>query len=209
MKNILGILCLFVSFHANAQNTETNPFDSKAKKWTINAGINETVNVNLFNVIGTDNKFVSPLHPYFYAGIDRNFKVKKGNRKYYGAEIGFHNNTFVDRSFQIGIRGGANYRLYKSIYAGIDLSLAMQQSTRADIVYQFVDNQWQGQAYPADYRYNRQLLRTQVEVGYRFKKLPLEVFATSNFIFIRHYLGKAVPFNINYTPLGFGVHWHL
>ncbi|MCA6361640.1 MAG: hypothetical protein IM638_01255 [Bacteroidetes bacterium] len=189
----------------NAQDSEKQ----FSGKWSFEAGISETRNFNLVKVIGVENKVFNVLHPYFYASADYNFKVRHNRRTYAGIEIGFHKNTLVDESFQFNLTIGGNYRLFKGFYGGWEIGLGMQQARRADLVYKYNGEKWVAMTYPGKFIYTRQIIRPQAELGYRFTKLPLDVFVNGNVIVIRNWFSSDVPLGASFSVAGIGVRWHL
>jgi hypothetical protein len=205
MKKIVLIAAIVSSCAANAQNGE----DQFSTRWSFEAGISETRNFNLIKVIGIENKVFNVLHPYFYASADYNFKIKHNRRTYAGVEIGFHKNTLVDESIQLNFTIGGNYRIFKGLYAGWEIGLGMQQARRADLVYKYDGQKWVAMTYPGKFIYTRQLIRPQVELGYRFTKVPLDVFINGNMILIRNWFSRDVPLGASFSVAGIGIRWHL
>lgn len=205
MKNILVIAAIVCVCAVHAQDAE----QKFSGKWSFEAGISETRNFNLVKVIGVENKVFNVLHPYFYASADYNFRVRKNRRTYAGVEIGFHKNTLVDESLQLNFTLGGNYRIFKGLYTGWEIGIGLQQARRADLVYKYDGEKWVPMTYPGKFIYTRQILRPQAELGYRFTKLPLDVFINSNVILIRNWFSRDVPLGASFSVAGIGVRWHL
>jgi hypothetical protein len=208
MKNIIIIICsVFVLTDLQAQTKSA--FIQRAQTWSINASISETRLIPLFSVSGIDNSITKVYHPKYTIGAERNWKVKKGTRKYIGTELSYHNNYLIDRSVNLNINVGIEYQVYKGSYFGFGLGAGFAKAKRADLVYELKGGVWEPRTYPGKWQYNRFLGRANAELGYRFQRIPIDVFAGANVELMYKYLGSDVPINLQQSPIKIGARWHL
>jgi hypothetical protein len=187
--------------------TEQKPsITSKLKKFSITASVANTREIPLVKAIGVPNLFSNPYRPMYSIGIERNYKVRAKSRKYYGVELNFHDYKYVEKSFGLTIMGGADFKIFKGLYTGIGMGLGLQKAKRSDIVYSYdATKGWVGNPYDGKYQYNRQLLRMQLELGYRLPKYGWDLFFGANAMAIRNLYGKDVPFWFYQSPNKFGI----
>ncbi len=213
MKNLITILCsLFVFSNIHAQQTESKikkGTSFNAKPWSFGIGISETKNVPLYSVIGADNSIAKVYHPKYYASAEKTWKLKNGNRKYISAELAYHNYYLVEKSISLYANVGIEKKIYKQAYFGFGFGLGLAKAKRADLVYELQNGEWKPTTYPGKWLFNRQLLKLNAEVGYRFNKIPLDAYLGTNIEYLNKYYGTDLPFNLNYSPIKIGVRWHL
>jgi hypothetical protein len=210
---IFAAAFLFGMQHLNAQtNSETKtvkPFIQRAQKWSVSAAISETKNVPIFSATGIDNSITKVYHPKYAIGIERAWKIKKGRRKYIGAELNYHNNYLVDRAIGLNLNAALEHKIYKGIYFGYGMGFGFAKAKRADLVYQLENGIWQPKTYPGKWVYNRTLIRGNAEIGYRFSRIPVDLFVGSNLEAQIFYLKKDVPLSISQSPIKIGARWHV
>ena len=202
MKKIL--IVLMVCFAGQAQKPGLSP-----NGWSVKASVSETKLIPLFSLTGIKNVVTTVYHPKFAIGVERDWKVKNGTRKYLDAELNYHNNYLIDRAIGLNINAGIEYRIYKGAYFGFGMGLGFAKAKRGDLVYEFENGNWQPKTFDGKWQYNRYSLRGNAEIGYRFKKTPFDAFGGTNIELLYNYLGKDVPINIQQSPLKIGLRYHL
>jgi hypothetical protein len=210
MKQIIFIALLSLhSLSTIAQEKKSITYPQRAQRWSISASVSETKILPLFKTTGINNSITNVFHPKYAINAERNWKVKKGTRKYIGAELSYHNNYLVDRAIGLNINVGIEYKVYQQFYVGFGTGLGFAKAKRADLVYELSNGVWEPKTYPGKWQYNRLGLRGNAELGYRLKRYPADVFVGTNAEIQYNYLGKDVPFNIVQSPFKIGARWHL
>lgn len=205
MKKILYFATILVASNAIAQETKkVTGLKFNKEKYSVTASIGHTKDIPLFSVIGVPNVFSNPIRPWYAIGIEKSYKRKATSRRYYGVELNLHDYKYVDKSFGATIIGGFDKKIYKGIYAGLGMGLGVQKAKRADIVYKFEDGIWKGSVFDGRYQYNRQTLRFAAELGYKFSKRDVSVYAGANAMLIRQPFGDDVPLGLYQTPIKLG-----
>jgi hypothetical protein len=206
ITSILSILIFTNTIFAQSKSASPNNFASRLKKFSFTANIANTKEIPLIKAIGVNNLFSNPYRPMYSIGAEYNYKTRPKFRKYIGAELNVHDYKYVEKSFGITLIGGADYKIYKGLYAGMAVGLGLQKAKRADIVYTYEATKgWVGAPYDGKYLYNRQLLRLQLELGYRLPKYGVDVFFGANAMAIRNLYGSEVPFWFYQSPNKFGI----
>ncbi len=181
----------------------------KKDKLYITATIAEHKDQKVFSSTTSENSIYKAIHPLITIGADYKMRDNKRWITFLGAELGYHNNNFIDKGIHIVINTEADLKINKTFYAGFGLGLGFQKAKRADIVYTLEDNIWTAQTYPGKWAFNRQFLRGNVMLGAHLPKIKTDVFIGSRYQIIRHWYGSVLPIGLQYTPIFIGARYNL
>jgi opacity protein-like surface antigen len=133
MKNILIIALFVLPIFLTAQNS----------KWTVRADFYNPKPVVAIRAEGLENAYHKPMNYGFALGAERNWKQNERFRCYQTIMAGFYRDYYFEKALTLETATGVDFRLFKGLHAGLELSAAVNRATETAVLYKYVDNKWE------------------------------------------------------------------
>jgi hypothetical protein len=208
MKTIKIIaVALIATTIVNAQNKK--PATQQFKLDAIKLSFGNMKQIQLFS-FGSIPNLINPIRPLISVEVEKNFKTKPKLRTYFNVAVGFHDYALVEKAFNINVGYGRERKLYKNLFLNTNYQMGLQQWRRAEVVYKYNEStqQYESLLFPDKYNKSRFIGKVNLDLGYSFKPLPLDVMIGMQVAAQLPHINNVIPVGIQKGLWNVGVRWH-
>jgi hypothetical protein len=160
---------------------------------------------------GSIPNIINPARPLISIEVEKNIKNKPKLRTYFNAAIGYHDYVLVERAINFNIGYGRQRKLYKSLFLNTNYQIGLQQWRRAEIAYKYNESmqQYESLLFPDKFNKSRFISKLNLDLGYSFKPLPLDIMFGVQVSAQLPHINKAIPVGFQKGLWNIGLRWHL